>query len=80
MLIDPSEVSAEALRGIAENHVVTYLNEAQADFEFERWVEQTLRQIRSGELLVEYSEFHESIRLLTKDSLRSNDQAGDKAD
>ena len=77
MIIQPSDLSADALRGIADQHVLTFCNPDEAEMQFSRWVEQTINQIRTGELLIEFSEHHESIRLINKEEMTDADSPSD---
>jgi uncharacterized protein YheU (UPF0270 family) len=69
MLIPHEQLTAEALRGIAEQYVLTHMSEADDALSFELWVDKVLRDVREGRLVVEYSELHETVFLKPRDTL-----------
>ena len=67
MIVPIAEISAESLRSIAESFVLregTDYGEQEIDFEAK--VEAVLQQLHCGDVLVEYSELHESVDLVLK--------------
>lgn len=67
MIIPIGDISAESLRSIVESFVLregTDYGEQEVDFESK--VEAVLSQLHSGEVLVEYSELHESVDLVLR--------------
>ena len=69
MLIDYKTLSDEALRGICEQYVITHLSETEQDPEYPQWVDGVINKVKSGELLVEYSEVDESVTLKSRDEV-----------
>lgn len=69
MLIDAKLLSEEALRGIAEQYVLSQISEAEESPQFAIWVAQTLAAIERGELVVEYSEVNDSVYLKRREDL-----------
>lgn len=70
MIIDYNQLSDEALRGIAENYVLTHLSEVEQQPAFKTWVEKVLDMIKSGELVVEFSQIDHSVSLKSSDDIR----------
>jgi hypothetical protein len=71
MIVPIAEISAESLRSIAESFVLregTDYGEQEIDFETK--VEAVLQQLHCGDVLVEYSELHESIDLVLKTDIK----------
>jgi hypothetical protein len=71
MIVPITEISAESLRSIAESFVLregTDYGEQEIDFETK--VEAVLQQLHCGDVLVEYSELHESIDLVLKTDIK----------
>ncbi|WP_185964313.1 YheU family protein [Aliikangiella marina] len=69
MLIDYSTISREALEGLAKEYVLSKLSETDSEIDLATWTKQVLSMIKSGELLVEYSEANESVYLKTPEEL-----------
>jgi|GEM_PF-2903650 len=63
MLIDHSSLSADALRGIVQQYIYSHISEADPDLDVELWTEQVIGKVKSGELLIEFSEHNESVYL-----------------
>ena len=67
MIIPIDEISPESLRSIVESFVLregTDYGEQEVDFETK--VEAVMQQLRSGDVLVEYSELHETVDLVLR--------------
>lgn len=63
MIINHKELSDQALKGIAEAYVAAHLSDVDDQLKFSDWVEEVMRKVQKGELLVEYSEVDESVTL-----------------
>ena len=66
MLIDYTTLTDDAIKGIAEQFVISQLSETEDQFNVATWVEQAINSVKSGELLIEYSEVDESVALKHK--------------
>lgn len=67
MIIPISEISAEALVGLAESFVLREGTEyGEDEVPLQQKVEQIVRQLKSGDAVVQYSEVHESFNIITK--------------
>lgn len=70
MIIPTNELSAETLRSIVESFVLREGTDyGEQEITFEEKIEGVLQQIRSGEVLVQYSELHESVDLVLRDDI-----------
>ena len=66
MLIDYTTLSDDVIKGIAEQFVISQVSETEDQPNISTWVEQAVSRIKSGELLIEYSEVDESVTLKHK--------------
>lgn len=75
MLIPIDELSAETLHSIAESFVLregTDYGEVEASFDEK--VAQVLSQLKAGEVVLIYSELHETVDIRPKDALPLSDE------
>ncbi|MCW8878102.1 MAG: YheU family protein [Kangiellaceae bacterium] len=63
MLVDYREISAEALENLCKEYVIANLSEVEQEVQLEDWVAKTIELVKSGELVIEFSEQEESISL-----------------
>lgn len=71
MLIPIDELSTQTLHGIAESFVLregTDYGEIEASFDEK--VAQVLAQLKAGEVVLVYSELHETVDIRSKDALQ----------
>ena len=66
MLIDNKTLTDDVIKGIAEQFVISQLSETEDQPNISTWVEQDVSKVKSGELLIEYSEVDESVTLKHK--------------
>ncbi|WP_137168501.1 YheU family protein [Salinimonas lutimaris] len=74
MIIPISELEADTLHSIAESFVLregTDYGEIEASFADK--VEQVIAQLKAGEVVLVYSELHETIDIKPKDALLADD-------
>lgn len=65
MLIPYQQLSEDTLRNIIESFVLREGTDyGELEYSFEEKVTQVLQQLMSGEVLIEYSEEHESVTLI----------------
>ncbi len=69
MIIDHSEISKEALKSICREYVISNINEQDSELSIDIWAENVLSQVKSGELLIEFSEVEESVSLKKADEI-----------
>ena len=72
MIIPISELSADTLRSIVESFVLregTDYGEQEVDFK--QKVDSVLNQIHAGEVVVQYSELHETVDLVPRQDIPS---------
>ncbi|TQV84526.1 YheU family protein [Aliikangiella coralliicola] len=69
MLIDYKTLSDEALKGVCEQYVVTHLSETEQDPKYSGWVDSVIEKVKSGELIIEFSEVDESVTLKSRDEV-----------
>lgn len=63
MIIDYKALSADALTGLSREYVISHLSEVEESIELETWVQRVINKVKSGELVVEYSQVDESVSL-----------------
>ncbi len=63
MIIDYKELSDQALKGVAEAYVASHLSDVDDQLKFSDWVEEVIKKVQKGELLVEFSKVDESVTL-----------------
>lgn len=63
MLIDFQQLSQLALRGIAEQFVLSQLSDTESAPDMDLWVQQAIEMVKRGELVVEFSQVDESVTL-----------------
>ena len=68
MLIEYTELSQEALKGIAEAYVLTQFIQSDDGIQLEQWTDEVMTMVKQKKLLVEYSEVNESVYLIQAES------------
>lgn len=63
MLIDYQELSEQALQAIAERHVIAQMVDWEEEPKLKEWSAKVVAKIRSGELVIAYSELDESVQV-----------------
>ena len=74
MIIPISELEADTLHSIAESFVLregTDYGEIEASFADK--VEQVIAQLKAGDVMLVYSELHETVDIKPKDALQADD-------
>lgn len=67
MIIPSSELSPDVLRSIVESFVLREGTDyGEQEVEFTQKVEAVIKQIQTGEVVVQYSELHETIDLVLR--------------
>lgn len=69
MLIEPNDLSLNAIESLAKEWVISKLSDTEVSPDVESWTEQTIKQIKSGELLIEFGEESQTVYLKSKDEL-----------
>lgn len=70
MIISISDLNAETLLNIIEGFVLREGTEyGEADVSLEDKVQQVLSQLKSGDVLLVYSELHETVNIIPKQQL-----------
>ncbi len=78
MLIPWQQISADALQSLAESFVLRDGTDYGAEeIPLTVKTEQVLQLIRRGEVVILYSELHETVDLLTKQQYRQHQQDGE---
>ena len=70
MIIDYKVLSEDALNGVAKEFVISQINEVEELPEMDEWVNQVIHKVRTGELLIEFSEVDESVTLKHKSDIK----------
>lgn len=70
MIISITELTEEALRGIAQQYVEQNIADTEADINFDQWTQQVITMAKQGKLLVEYSEVNQSVNLVSPEKLK----------
>jgi len=73
MIIDHKTLSEEALKGIAEAFIVSHMSDVDDEPKFLDWVEEVVKKVKKGELLVEFSQFDESVTLKSPEEIELTD-------
>ncbi|MBL1292266.1 MAG: YheU family protein [Thiotrichales bacterium] len=73
MIIDYKTLSEEALKGIAEAFIVSHVSDGDDQLKFSDWVEEVIKKVKKGELLVEFSEVDESVTLKSPEEVELTD-------
>ncbi len=63
MLISYETLSVDALRGIAEQYVLSQLSDLDSEPNTQEWVDKAIEMVKSGELVIEFSQADESVTL-----------------
>jgi len=63
MIIDHRTLSDDAIKGIAEQFVISQIPETEEKPDTSGWTKQAISQVKNGELLIEFSEIDESVTL-----------------
>lgn len=63
MLVDYKSISAEALENLCREYVIANLSDVEQEVQLADWVTQTINLVKSGELVIEFSEQDESVSL-----------------
>lgn len=71
MLIDYSTISSEALRGLAQEYVVSKISDSDSEINLTEWTDKIIAMIRKGELLIEYSQANETVYLKTPEEIKT---------
>jgi len=63
LIVEYQTLSLEALSGIAQQFVLSQLSEVEDEIKMTDWISQAIDKVKSGELLVEYSEIDNTVTL-----------------
>ena len=63
MLVDYKDISSEALENLCREYVIANLSEVEQEVQLADWVAKTIELVKSGELVIEFSEQEESVSL-----------------
>lgn len=70
MIIPKNEISSETLRSIVESFVLREGTDyGELEVTFEDKVQAVLQQLESGEVVVQYSELHETVDLVLQSDI-----------
>jgi len=73
MIIDYKTLSEEALKGIAEAFIVSHVSDGDDQLKFSDWVEEVIKKVKKGELLIEFSRDDESVTLKSPEDVETPD-------
>jgi uncharacterized protein YheU (UPF0270 family) len=63
VLIDPKQLSSEALQGVIESYIQSNINEAEVDIPMADWINKIQSHLLNGELVIEFSEVNQTVYL-----------------
>ncbi|GAA0854949.1 YheU family protein [Aliiglaciecola litoralis] len=70
MIIPISEIPQDTLNNLVESFVLREGTDyGELEYTLSEKVEHVMRQLQSGEVLIQYSELHETINIVRKDQL-----------
>ncbi|WJG09315.1 YheU family protein [Aliiglaciecola sp. LCG003] len=76
MIIPISEIASDTLHSLVEAFVLQEGTEyGEEDFSLAQKVNHVMLQLHNGDAVVQYSELHETVNIVTKDQLAHNQQA-----
>lgn len=70
MIVPADQIEPETLRNLAESFVLREGTDyGREEVPFEQKVEDVITQLKNGSVLIEYSELHESVDLISREAL-----------
>ena len=74
MIIDYQDLTPEALKGVAEQFIISQLSETEEQPQMSDWISRVIDKIKMGELVIEFSLADESITLKNPSEIQTTEK------